>query len=126
MPRGPTRVRSQVAGEGVPPAAGIVAEVALEGLLARVQLDVTQQVAFLSKGGPALVALERPFTWARKEEGGLVRTVRELLRRTAARKLFPMGLVTSTGCRFDRTRGFQTKPASCLTLHWLGQFDLKI
>lgn len=35
-------MRPQVAGEGVPPAAGIVAEMAFEGLLARVQLDVPQ------------------------------------------------------------------------------------
>lgn len=89
----------QVAREGIPAAAGIVAEVALERLLARVQLDVAQQVALLGEGGPALVTLEGPLTWARREEGSLVR-------RTAARKLFPTGLVTSTGCRFDRTRGF--------------------
>lgn len=55
-------MRPQVAGEGIPPAAGIVAEMAFEGLLARVQLDVPQEVAFLGKGGPALVTLERPFT----------------------------------------------------------------
>lgn len=42
VPREPTGVRPQVAGEGVPPAAGIVAEMAFEGLLARVQLDVPQ------------------------------------------------------------------------------------
>lgn len=98
-----TGVRPQVAGEGVPPAAGIVAKMAFEGLLTRVQLDVPQEVAFLGKGGPTLVALERPFTWARREEGSMVSTERELLRSAASRKLFPMGLVTSTGCRFDRT-----------------------
>ena len=53
----------QVAGEGVPPATCVVAEVALEGLLPRVQLDVPEQVAFLREGGPALVALERPLSW---------------------------------------------------------------
>lgn len=63
-----TGVRAQVAGERVPPAAGVVAEVALEGLLARVQLDVAQQVALLREGGPALVALERPLAWG--ETGG--------------------------------------------------------
>lgn len=109
MPRKPTRVRPQVAGEGIPAAAGIVAEVALEGLLARVQLDVAQQVAFLGKGGPALVALERPFTWVGEKGRGWLGEKRARAAqedRRAARKLFPMGLVTSTGCRFDRTRGF--------------------
>lgn len=72
-----TRVRPQVAGEGVPSAAGIVAKMAFEGLLTRVQLDVPQEVAFLGKGGPTLVALERPFTWARREEGSMVSTERE-------------------------------------------------
>lgn len=33
LPRAPTRVRPQVAREGIPPAACVVAEVALEGLL---------------------------------------------------------------------------------------------
>ena len=60
----------QVAGEGVPPATCIVAEVALEGLLPRVQLDVPEQVAFLREGGPALVALERPLSWGDKRESG--------------------------------------------------------
>lgn len=54
-------MRPQVTGEGIPPAAGVVTEVALEGLLPGVQLDVPQQVAFLGEGGPTLVALERPF-----------------------------------------------------------------
>lgn len=92
MPRRPTGVRPQVAGEGVPPAAGIVAEVALEGLLARVQLNVAQQVALLGEGGPALVALERPFTWARREEGSLVRTERGLLRKDGRKKVVSRGL----------------------------------
>lgn len=60
---GPTGVRAQVAGERVPPAAGVVAEVALEGLLPRVQLDVAQQVALLCEGGPTLVALEGTLSW---------------------------------------------------------------
>lgn len=61
--RGPTGVRPQVAGEGVPPAARVVAEVALEGLLPGVQLDVPEQVALLREGGAALVALEGPLPW---------------------------------------------------------------
>lgn len=62
-PRGPTGVCPQVAGEGIPPATRVVAEVALEGLLPRVQLDMPEQVAFLCEGGPALVALERSLSW---------------------------------------------------------------
>lgn len=61
--RAPTGVCAQVAREGIPAAAGVVAEVALEGFLAGVQLDVAQQVALLGEGGPALVALERPLPW---------------------------------------------------------------
>ena len=51
-----------MAGEGVPPAAGVAAQVTLEGLLARVELDVAQQVALLGERGAALVALERTLT----------------------------------------------------------------
>ena len=57
----------QVPREGVAPAAGVVAEVALEGLLPRVQLDVPEQVAFLREGGPALAALERPLSCGETE-----------------------------------------------------------
>lgn len=46
--------------------AGIVAEGTFEGLLARVQLDVAQEVALLGEGGTTLIAMERPLTW--KEE----------------------------------------------------------
>lgn len=53
-----TRVGAQVAGEGVPPAAGVAAQVTLEGFLPGVELDVPQQVALLGEGGAALVALE--------------------------------------------------------------------
>lgn len=66
---GPTGVRPQVAREGVPPAARVVAEVALEGLLPGVQLDVSKQVALLRERGPALVALERPFPWEGERDG---------------------------------------------------------
>lgn len=101
-------MRPQVAGEGVPAAAGIVAEVALERLLARVQLDVAQQVALLGEGGPALVALERPLTWARREEGGLVRTEPGPLGdRRAAGKLLPMGLVISTAAGLIEREAFR-------------------
>lgn len=47
-----------MAGEGVPPATGVAAQVTFEGLLPRVELDVTQQVPLLREGGPALAALE--------------------------------------------------------------------
>lgn len=52
---------AQVSGEGVPPATGVAAQVTLEGLLPRVELDVTQQVALLGEGGAALTALKRTF-----------------------------------------------------------------
>lgn len=124
-------MRPQVASEGVPPAARVIAEMTLKGLLPRVQLDVPKQVALLRERGPALVALERPFAW--EEERGSVRTklsacarARGDRCRTREEVASHGGPVTSTRCRFDRTRGFQTKPASSLTLHWLGQFDLKI
>lgn len=51
-----------MAGEGVPPAAGVAAQVTLEGFLPRVELDVAQQVALLGEGGAALAALEGTFT----------------------------------------------------------------
>lgn len=57
---------SEVAGECITPAAGIVAEGTFEGLLSRVQLDVAQQVPLLSEGGTALVAVEGPFTCKQK------------------------------------------------------------
>ena len=87
-PRGPTGVCPQVAGEGVAPAARVVAEVALEGLLPRVQLDVPEQVAFLREGGPALVALERPLSWGDKRESGESGT-RWGQRRTRRESCFP-------------------------------------
>lgn len=62
-------MRPQVAREGVPPAARIVAEVALEGLLPGVQLDVPEQVALLREGSPTLVALERPLPWEEERDG---------------------------------------------------------
>lgn len=52
---------AEVAGESITPAAGVVAEGTLEGLLPRVQLDVAEQVALLGEGGTALVAVEGPF-----------------------------------------------------------------
>lgn len=62
-------MRPQVAREGVPPAAGVVAQMALEGLLPRVQLDVSKQVALLREGGPALAALEGPLSWGETGRG---------------------------------------------------------
>lgn len=100
---GPTGVRPQVAREGVPPAARVVAEMALEGLLPRVQLDVAQQVAFLREGGATLIALERPLSWEEERESRENKTPLGDERRTRPESCFPRGLVTSTGCRFDRT-----------------------
>lgn len=51
-----------MAGECVTSAASVVAEGALEGLLARVQLDVSQKVSLLCEGDTTLVTLERSFT----------------------------------------------------------------
>lgn len=53
---------TEVAGECVTPAAGVVAEGTFEGLLSRVQLDVAQQVPLLGEGGTALVTVEGPLT----------------------------------------------------------------
>lgn len=51
-----------MAGQRVPPAAGVVAEGTFEGLLAGVQFDVAQEVSLLGEGGSALVAVEGPFS----------------------------------------------------------------
>lgn len=51
---------AEVASECVTPAAGIVAEGALEGLLPRVQLDVAKQIALLCEGGTTLITVEGP------------------------------------------------------------------
>lgn len=56
---------TEVAGERVPSAAGVVTEGTFERLLPGVQLDVTQQVSLLGEGGAALVAVEGPFTCKR-------------------------------------------------------------
>lgn len=55
-----------MAGEGVPPAAGVAAKVTLEGFLSRMELDVTQQVTLLCEGGTTLAALERAFSWGQE------------------------------------------------------------
>lgn len=60
-----TGVCAQVACQGVTAAAGVAAEWALEGFLACVKLDVSQQVSFLGEGHTALVALERTITCMR-------------------------------------------------------------
>lgn len=85
-PRGPTGVRPQVAGEGVPPAARIVAEMTLEGLFPRVQLDVPEQVALLREGGPALVALEGPLAWEEERGTDEINTLRAHRHRCRARE----------------------------------------
>lgn len=57
-----------MAGERITPAAGVVAEGTFEGLLPRVQLDVTQQVPLLCEGGTALIAVEGPLPYRWKKE----------------------------------------------------------
>lgn len=110
-------MRPQVAGERVPPAAGVVAEVAFEGLLPRVQLDVSQQVALLGEGGPALVALEGTLTW---RETGVVSETPAGRERDTDKKVVSRRVATPTGCRSDRTHGFQTKPARLLNASLVG------
>lgn len=56
---------AQVSGQGVAAAAGVAAEGALEGFLAGVKLDVSQQVSFLGKRHAALAALEWTITFMR-------------------------------------------------------------
>lgn len=123
-----TWVSPQVSREGIPAAAGVVTQVTLEGLFTWVQLYMAQKVALLGKGGSTLIALERAFSYGKIEK---ICENKKILcgnkRKISGRKLFSHCCsVTSTGCRFDITWGFQTKPASFLMLHWLGQFDLKI
>ena len=62
MGEGVTRVGAQVPAQGVAAATGVVAHVALERLLPRVQLDVAQEVPLLGEGGAALDTVERPLT----------------------------------------------------------------
>lgn len=56
---------AEVSGQCVSSAAGVAAEGTLEGLLARMQLDVAEQVPLLSERRAALVALKRSLTWGR-------------------------------------------------------------
>lgn len=53
---------AEVSGEGITAAAGVAAERALEGFLACVKFDVSQQVSFLGEGHAALAALEWTIT----------------------------------------------------------------
>lgn len=53
---------AQMTGEGIAPPAGVAAEGAFEGFFTCMQLDVSQQVSFLSERDATLVALERPVT----------------------------------------------------------------
>lgn len=57
-----TRVGAEVSCKGIAATAGVVTKGTFEGLLAGVELDVAEQVAFLSEGCTALVTLEWPFT----------------------------------------------------------------
>lgn len=64
-------MRAQVSGQCVAPAAGIVAEGALEGLLACVQLNVPQQVPLLREGHATLAAREGSVSCRQRDfEGG--------------------------------------------------------
>ena len=63
-----TRVSPQVPREGIPATAGVVTQVTLEGFFTWVQLYVAQEVALLCKGGSALIALERAFSYGEKEK----------------------------------------------------------
>lgn len=54
---------AEVSCQGVTATTGVVTKGTFEGLFARVELDVTQQVALLSEGGPTLVTLEWPLTY---------------------------------------------------------------
>lgn len=91
--------------EGIPATAGVVTEVALEGLFTRVQLYVAQKVALLCKGSSTLIALERAFSYGEKEK--ICENKKNLhsdKRKISVRKLFSHCCsVTSTGCRFDIT-----------------------
>lgn len=58
-----TGVGAEVSCQGVTAATGVVTKGTFEGLFARVELDMTQQVALLSEGGPTLVTLEWPLTY---------------------------------------------------------------
>lgn len=53
---------AKVSSECVPSPAGVAAEGTFEGLLARVQLYVAEQIALLSEGCSTLIALEGSLT----------------------------------------------------------------
>lgn len=57
--------------ERISPLACVVAEVALERFFPCVQLNVAEEVTFLSKRCPALITLERAFTFREDERGEL-------------------------------------------------------
>lgn len=59
---------AQVSSEGVTAATGVATERALKGFLARVELDVSQQVSFLGEGNTALVALEWTITCRQEKQ----------------------------------------------------------
>lgn len=58
-----TGVGAEVSCQGVTAATSVVTKGTFEGLFSRVELDMTQQVALLSEGGPTLVTLEWPLTY---------------------------------------------------------------
>lgn len=63
---------AQVSGEGVTAPAGVAAEWALEGFLACVKLDVSQEVSFLGEGHTALAALEWTITCMKRKNTALL------------------------------------------------------
>lgn len=69
--RGRTGVCAQVSGESITAAARVAAERALEGFLARVKLNVSQQVSFLGEGHTTLAALEWTITCIQGKEQDL-------------------------------------------------------
>lgn len=58
-----TGVCAEVSCECVTAAAGVVTEGTFEGLFARVELDVAQEVALLREGRATLVTLERSLAY---------------------------------------------------------------
>lgn len=57
-----TCMSAEVSSQCISSPTGVAAEGTFEGLLPRVQLDVSKQITLLSEGGTALIALERSLT----------------------------------------------------------------
>lgn len=64
-----TRMCPEVSRERVSPLACVVAEVTLKRFFPCVQLNVAKEITFLSKRCPALITLERAFTFRKDEKG---------------------------------------------------------